>query len=162
MSMGMSQDTQHWREMVALDPGLSPNTAKIKALFDAFPVVTVWNLSKEGILSPFFSDRNPVVPARLALHGRHLGQPLRLQHRIRREPGGGLFTWWTSPSQPFSLQKTSFIKELEVNIWRCSLSLQQQCEVAPGKKKRIPRLILFGWLFDQPMNDHHWGFFEVF
>ena len=44
MSMGMSQDTQHWREMVALDPGLSPNTAKIKALFDAFPVVTVWNL----------------------------------------------------------------------------------------------------------------------
>jgi len=41
MSMGMSQDTQHWREMVALDPGLSPNTAKIKALFDAFPVVTI-------------------------------------------------------------------------------------------------------------------------
>ena len=96
MSMGMSQDTQHWREMVALDPGLSPNTAKIKALFDAFPVVTVWNLSKEGILSPFFSDRNPVVPARLALHGRHLGQPLRLQHRIRREPGGGLFAITTT------------------------------------------------------------------
>ena len=93
MSMGMSQDTQHWKEMVALDPGLSPNTAKIKALFDAFPVVTVWNLPKEAILNSFSSDRNPVVPARLALHGRYLGQPLRLQHRIRREPGGGLFTW---------------------------------------------------------------------
>jgi len=97
MSMGMSQDTQHWREMVALDPGLSPNTAKIKALFDAFPVVTIAiQLCLLGWL--FMADilDNP--------YGYNIEYDENLE------------------------------EELEVNIWRCSLSLQQQCEVAPESK----------------------------
>merc|ERR1712223_2338153 len=97
MSMGMSQDKQHWREMVALDPGLSPTTAKIKALVDAFPVVTIaMQLCLLGWL--FMADilDNP--------YGYNIEYDENLE------------------------------EELELNIWRCSLSLQQQCELAPESK----------------------------
>ena len=105
MSIGMSQDTQHWKEMVALDPGLSPNTAKIKALFDAFPVVTVWNLPKEGILS-FFSQ----IAIQLCLLGwLFMADILDNPYGYNIEYDENLEEVCSpSPPPPFSLQKWSY------------------------------------------------------
>ena len=34
------------------------------------------------------------------------------------------------------IEKRNYLKELEVNIWRCSMSIQQQAEGVPGDFQR--------------------------
>jgi hypothetical protein len=93
-SMGMSQDDQHWREMVETTPDLDPSQAKLLALIKAFPLVTmVIQMTLLGWL--FIADilDNP--------YGFNVDYDKNLE------------------------------EELELNIWRCSMSLQQQAEGSP-------------------------------
>jgi len=96
-SVGMSQDCQHWKEMVELNPDLTEPQAKTRALIQAFPLVTmVIQMTLLGWL--FIADilDNP--------YGFNVDHDKNLE------------------------------EELELNIWRCSMSLQQQAEGSPDAR----------------------------